>query len=60
MTTNNNKITDRLAAEGGLEKESTTGIGRDGMADPTGEYPLRDNWFNSSDSNVARGSVVNE
>ena len=60
MTTENNRIGDRLGVAGGLEKESTTGIGRDGMADPTGEYPLRTNWFNSSISSSARGLIVNE
>ena len=58
-TTKNNKVADRLAREGGLEQEFTVGISRDGMADPTGEYPRRDNWFNSSVSAPARGVEVN-
>ena len=60
MTTINNKVVDRLAKDGGIEKESTFGIGRDGQADPTGEYPHRDNWFNSSVSASARGVVIND
>jgi len=60
LTTSNNKVEERLAAEGGIEKESTFGISRDGLADPTGEYPHRDNWFNSSVSATARGVVIND
>ena len=60
MTTTNNKVVDRLAKDGGVQKESTFGIGRDGQADPTGEYPHRDNWFNSSVSAAARGVVIND
>ena len=60
MTTTNNKVENRLSEEGGIEKESTLGISRDGQADPTGEYPHRDNWFNSSVSGAARGVVIND
>lgn len=60
MTTINNKVEKRLAAEGGIAKESSLGISRDGMADPTGEYPHRHNWFNSSISAAARGVVIND
>lgn len=60
MTTTNNKVVDRLAKDGGVQKESTFGIGRDGQADPTGEYPHRDNWFNSSVSAAARGVQIND
>ena len=57
MTTVNNNISDRLAE--GVSTEFTTGIARDGMADPTGEYPLRNNWFTSSVSSAARGVTIN-
>lgn len=57
MTTVNNNIGDRLAE--GVSTEFTTGIARDGMADPTGEYPLRNNWFTSSVSSAARGVTIN-
>jgi hypothetical protein len=60
LTTTNNKVENRLSEEGGIEKESTLGISRDGQADPTGEYPHRDNWFNSSVSGAARGVVIND
>ena len=59
MTTVNNKVEDRLAKEGGVEAESTIGISLDGIADPTGEYPRRENWFTSSVSAAARGTKVN-
>lgn len=58
-TTKNNKVEDRLVREGGQEQEFTVGVSRDGMADPTGEYPRRNNWFNSSVSGPARGVEVN-
>jgi hypothetical protein len=57
LTTVNNNISDRLAE--GVSTEFTTGIARDGMADPTGEYPLRNNWFTSSVSSAARGVTIN-
>lgn len=60
MTTANNKFEQRRAQGSGLSAESSIGISRDGMADPTGEYPLRDNWFNSSISSSARGITINE
>ncbi len=60
MTTTNNKIEQRLAEEGAIAKEATLGISRDGMADPTGEYPYRENWFSSSISSSARGVTINE
>ena len=61
MTTDsNNKIEDRLAASNGIEREFTIGVAFDGMADPTGEYPKRDNWFTSSVSAAARGIQVND
>ena len=60
MTTGSNKIDQRLKAEGGEEKELTTGIPVDGFADPTGEYPRRDNWFASNVSAAGRGIKVNE
>ena len=60
MTTIDNKIENRLAKEDGIAKESTLGISRDGMADPTGEYPYRENWFSSSISSSARGVTINE
>lgn len=61
MTTSGSKIGDRLNDESwGIEAESTVGIPRDGFADPTGEYPHRSNWFNSSVSAAARGVVIND
>jgi len=60
LTTGSNKIGQRLKAEGGEEKELTTGIPVDGFADPTGEYPRRDNWFSSNVSAAGRGIKVNE
>ena len=63
MTTNNSKIGDRLntsAGVWGIEAESTTGVPQDGYADPTGEYPKRDNWFQSSVSGAARGIIIND
>jgi hypothetical protein len=59
LTTTNNKVETRLAAEGGIVKESTIGISQDGMSDPTGEYPHRNNWFNSSVSATSRGTKIN-
>jgi hypothetical protein len=59
-TTSNNNVEDRLAKEGGPEQEFTVGVSRDGMSDPTGEYPRRSNWFNSSVSSPARGVEVND
>ena len=59
-TTSNDKVEDRLASDNGIEKEFTIGITLDGMADPTGEYPKRDNWFTSSVNSTARGVQVND
>jgi hypothetical protein len=58
-TTNNDKVGNRLTEESGKTKEFTTGISRDGMSDPTGEYPRLSNWFNSSVSSPGRGVEVN-
>ena len=52
-------IQDRLAETNGVSLEYTYGIPTDGMADPTGEYPRRDNWFGNSVSAAARGVKVN-
>ena len=61
MTTSNSKVESRLNGdEWGLQRESTVGIPRDGYADPTGEYPHRENWFNSSVSSAARGVIIND
>jgi hypothetical protein len=60
LTTTNNKIEDRLAKENGVEREFSVGISRDGMSDPTGEYPLRSNWFSPSVSASARGIQIND
>ena len=53
------KITDRLKEQNGVSLEYSMGIPTDGMADPTGEYPRRDNWFGNSVSAAARGVKVN-
>jgi len=53
------KITDRLKEQNGVALEYSMGIPTDGMADPTGEYPRRDNWFGNSVSAAARGVKVN-
>jgi hypothetical protein len=60
LTTTNNKVENRLSEENGLEAESTIGISLDGFADPTGEYPRRNNWFTSSVSSAARGVSIND
>ena len=52
-------IQDRLKDVNGVALEYTYGIPTDGMADPTGEYPRRDNWFGNSVSAAARGVKVN-
>ena len=39
--------------------EFTTGIPIDGSADPTGEYPRRNNWYGNSISQAGRGVRVN-
>jgi len=52
-------IQDRLSDTNGVSLEYTYGIPTDGMADPTGEYPRRDNWFGNSVSAAARGVKVN-
>ena len=52
-------IQDRLKEVNGVALEYTYGIPTDGMADPTGEYPRRDNWFGNSISSAARGIKVN-
>ena len=52
-------IQDRLSDTNGVSLEYTYGIPTDGMADPTGEYPRRDNWFGNSVSSAARGVKVN-
>ena len=59
MTTTNNKVENRLSEENGVEAELTIGISLDGNADPTGEYPKRENWFTSSVSSAARGVSIN-
>jgi len=51
--------TERLKDVNGVALEYTIGIPTDGTADPTGEYPRRDNWFGSSVSSAARGVKVN-
>ena len=53
------KIKDRLKSDNGVSLEYSIGIPTDGMADPTGEYPRRDNWFGNSVSSAARGVKVN-
>ena len=53
------KIQDRLSEQNGVSLEYSMGIPTDGMADPTGEYPRRDNWFGNSISAAARGVKVN-
>ena len=53
------KISDRLSDTNGVALEYTYGIPTDGTADPTGEYPRRDNWFGNSISAAARGVKVN-
>jgi hypothetical protein len=60
MTTENNKIEDRLSTGDGVAKESTVGISQDGFADPTGEYPRRYNWYGNSTSAAGRGVKINE
>ena len=50
---------ERLKDVNGVALEYTIGIPTDGTADPTGEYPRRDNWFGSSVSAAARGVKVN-
>jgi len=59
LTTTNNKVENRLSEENGVEAELTIGISLDGIADPTGEYPKRENWFTSSVSSAARGVSIN-
>jgi hypothetical protein len=39
--------------------EDTQGVPRDGMSDPTGEYPNRDYFFGSSVNKAATGAKVN-
>lgn len=60
MTTGSNKVTDRISNPEEQGKELTTGVPLDGSADPTGEYPLRDNWFASNVSAPGRGVRIND
>ena len=53
------RLVDRLKEVDGVSLEYTYGVPTDGTADPTGEYPRRDNWFGSSISSAARGVKVN-
>ena len=53
------RLVDRLKEVDGVSLEYTYGVPTDGTADPTGEYPRRDNWFGSSVSSAARGVKVN-
>lgn len=53
------KIEERLKEDNGVSKEFTLGIPLDGSADPTGEYPRRENWYGNSTSAAGRGVKIN-
>jgi hypothetical protein len=60
MTTGSNKVTDRISDPNEQGKELTSGVPIDGSADPTGEHPLRYNWFATNVSAAGRGVKVND
>jgi hypothetical protein len=60
MTTNNNEFKTRIVRDNGEALEFTVGIPVDGFADPTGEYPVRYNFFQSSISAAGRGTKIND
>lgn len=60
MTTTRDDLEKRINSEElGEAREFTVGVPVDGMVDPTGEYPRRDYFFNSSINKAATGAEIN-
>ena len=61
MTTDKDSLQKRLQNDAlGEPREFTLGVPIDGMVDPTGEYPRRDYFFNSSINKAATGAKIND
>ena len=61
MTTEKDNLEKRLDNPSlGESREFTLGVPIDGSVDPTGEYPRRDYFFNSSINKAATGAKINE